>query len=242
MNIACLLRDAFVLEQVRSAYRQAGIDCTAFTTEALLFRALQRQSVDLILIDFPEPPEADDSLLSWLNCRSGDHTPVLALSAVRSAQITALVLNSGADDVLARPFEAAELVVRTHALTRRSNRRAVRRTIELAGFTLDRASSKFAYGATPIELTPREFSMAWMFFSSPGIYISRETIGASIWSTDSEVAGRTIEQHVYKLRKKLQLGPERGVIIRTAYSQGYRLELVGQEWQAEKVAAETQAA
>jgi len=42
------------------------------------------------------------------------------------------------------------------------------------------------------------------------------------------VAGRTIAQHVYKLRKKLQLGPERGAIIRTAYSQGYRLELAAE--------------
>ena len=54
------------------------------------------------------------------------------------------------------------------------------------------------------------------------------TIGTSIWSADSEVAGRTIEQHVYKLRKKLQLGPERGAIIRTAYSKGYRLELAAE--------------
>jgi DNA-binding response OmpR family regulator len=61
------------------------------------------------------------------------------------------------------------------------------------------------------------------------VYISRETIGTSIWSSDSEVAGRTIEQHVYKLRKKLQLGVERGVSIRTAYGQGYRLELSGQQ-------------
>jgi len=61
------------------------------------------------------------------------------------------------------------------------------------------------------------------------VYISRETIGMSLWSSDSEVAGRTIEQHVYKLRKKLQLGTERGVSIRTAYGQGYRLELLGQQ-------------
>ena len=81
-----------------------------------------------------------------------------------------------------------------------------------------------AYDGAPVELTPREFTMAWLFFSSPGVFISRGTIGASIWSADSDVAGRTIEQHVYKLRKKLLFGVERRVIIRTSYSQGYRLE------------------
>lgn len=226
MNIACLIRDTAVLEQVRTALRQAGYECTPYAAEAALFRALQRQGADLIVVDFADAPDADHSILSWLKCRTGDHTPVLGLSPVHSAQVTALVLNCGADDLLVRPFDHAELVVRAHALTRRNSRRQVRRTIELAGFTLDRAAGKFAWQGAPIELTPREFSMAWMFFSAPGVYISRETIGASIWSADSEVAGRTIEQHVYKLRKKLELGPERGVIIRTAYSQGYRLELI----------------
>lgn len=230
MNIACYIRNASVLELVRATFKQAGFDCAPYPTEALLFRALRRQSFDLIVIDFAVAPNDDDSILSWLNCRSGDHTPVLSLSTVRSAEVTALVLNCGADDLLVRPFESVELLARAHALIRRGNRRNVRRMIELAGFTLDRETCKFAYQGMSIELTPREFSMAWMFFSSPGIYISRETIGTSIWSADSEVAGRTIEQHVYKLRKKLQLGPERGVIIRTAYSQGYRLELIGQGW------------
>ena len=229
MNIACYIRNAAVLEHVRVVLKRAGFECDHFSSETALLRTLRRQSFDLILVDFATEPRDDDSILSWLNCRSGDNTPVLGLSPIRSADVTALVLNCGADDLVVRPFEPIELIARIHALLRRSNRRTTRRTIELAGFSLDREASKFAYQGTPIELTPREFSMAWLFFSSPGVYISRETIGTSIWSADSEIAGRTIEQHVYKLRKKLELGPERGVIIRTAYSQGYRLELNGQE-------------
>jgi DNA-binding response OmpR family regulator len=208
---------------------QAGAECVHFTSEVVLFRALLRQKFDLIFIDLDVAPTPDDAIVSWLNCRAGNDTPVLAMSPVRDPHMTALVLNAGADDLLVRPFDAVELLARAHALVRRSNPRGARRRIELAGFSLDRESSKFAYLGTPIMLTSREFGLAWMFFSSPGVYISRETIGTSIWSSDSEVAGRTIEQHVYKLRKKLQLGVERGVSIRTAYGQGYRLELSGQQ-------------
>ena len=208
---------------------QAGAECVHFSSEVVLFRALLRQKFDLIFIDLDVEPTPDDAIVSWLNCRSGNDTPVLAMSPVRDAHMTALVLNAGADDLLVRPFEPVELLARANALVRRSNPRSVRRRIELAGFSLDRESSKFSYLGTPIMLTSREFGLAWMFFSSPGVYISRETIGMSLWSSDSEVAGRTIEQHVYKLRKKLQLGTERGVSIRTAYGQGYRLELLGQQ-------------
>ena len=207
----------------------ASAECVPFSSEVELFRALARQKFDLIFIDLDVSPTPDDAIMSWLNCRSGNDTPVLATSPIRDAHMTALVLNSGADDLLVRPFETVELVARAKALVRRGNPRGARRRIELAGFSLDRESSKFAYLGTPITLTAREFGLAWMLFSSPGVYISRETIGTSIWSADSEVAGRTIEQHVYKLRKKLQLGVERGVSIRTAYGQGYRLELLGQQ-------------
>jgi DNA-binding response OmpR family regulator len=228
MNIACLLRNMSVLEAIRTALRPVGFNCIHYASEVALFRALSRQEFDLILVDFPALPGADDTILSWLKCRSGSDTPVLGVAPVRCAKLAVTVLGSGADDVLARPFEAVELAARANALIRRYQRRTVCRKIELAGFTLDRDNGTFAFQGTPIDLTSREFGLAWMFFSSPGVFISRETIGTSIWSADSEVAGRTIEQHVYKLRKKLQLGPERGASIRTAYGQGYRLELLDQ--------------
>lgn len=225
MHIACYIRNPSVLEQVKLVLQRAGFTSAHFASDTLLLRGLRREQFDLVVIDFAVAPRDDDSILSWLTCRSGDLTPVLGLSPTHNPEVTTLVLNCGADDMVVRPFDPAEFTARVQALLRRCNRRSARRMIELAGFSLDRESSRFAYKGEEIELTPREFSMAWLFFSSPGIYISRETIGTSIWSADSEVAGRTIEQHVYKLRKKLFLGPERGVIIRTAYSQGYRLEL-----------------
>jgi DNA-binding response OmpR family regulator len=159
----------------------------------------------------------------------GGSTPVLVICEVRNAEWVADALNAGADDFMIRPYEPIELLARINAIRRRSNRTLVGRTIELAGITLDRETNKFSYKSVPIEVTPREFTMAWLLFSTPGIYVSRETIGTAIRGLNSEIAGRTIEQHVYKLRKKLQMGTERGVTIRTAYNQGYRLELTSQE-------------
>ncbi len=225
MKIACHIQSAEVYELVHSVLLRAGFDVQRFASETALLRGVRRDDVDLILIDLASEPEADNSLLSWLNMRNGDATPVLILSPMRSAELAALVLNAGADEFVPRPFEAVELLARTNSLLRRSGNAPQRRSIEYAGYNLERDSGRLQFLGRQIELTPREFSMAWLFFSSPGVYISRSTIGAVIWSTDSEVAGRTIEQHVYKLRKKLQVGDKRIVMIRTAYTQGYRLEL-----------------
>ncbi|QGZ42155.1 DNA-binding response OmpR family regulator [Pseudoduganella flava] len=229
MKIACYIRNSAVSEHVRSVLARANHESVHFDNEPALLRSIRRSAVDMILIDLGAAPREDNSILSWLNLRSGDKTPVIILSPIKSPDLAALALNSGADDFVPRPFEPVELTARINALHRRATPAGARRSIAFAGYLLDRDSGRCSFEGTEIELTPREFSMAWLFFSSPGIYISRDTIGASIWSADSEVAGRTIEQHVYKLRKKLQVGERKVVMIRTAYTQGYRLELCAPE-------------
>jgi DNA-binding response OmpR family regulator len=233
MNIACYIRNDANFEHLQAALVRAGFACDRFSADTLLLRTVRRRSFDFIVIDIGAEMRGAENIFSWLGCRSGDSTPVLVICEVRNAEWVADALNAGADDFMVRPFEPVELIARIHAVLRRSNRRQVRRIIELAGFSLDRETSKFSYQSVPIEVTPREFTMAWLLFSSPGVYVSRETIGTAIWGLDSQIAGRTIEQHVYKLRKKLQSGADRGVTIRTAYNQGYRLELsAGKERQA----------
>lgn len=226
MKIACYIRNPTVYDQVKLALVRAGLHPTQFDSETALLRTIKRKPFDFIIIDVPGLPNLDEGIFSWLGIRSGARIPSMILSPVRDGEFVAYALNSGADDFLQRPFEAVELIARINAMMRRYAPQNDRRTIEYAGFSLDRESAKFRYQGQDISLTPREFSMAWLFFSSPGVYISRETLGTVIWSADSEIAGRTIEQHVYKLRKKLMIEDRQVVIIRTAYSQGYRLDPV----------------
>lgn len=228
MNIACYIRNSNVFDQVRTALARVGYLPTQFDAETSLLRTLKRKTFDFVIIDLSSA-ESEDSIFSWLSLRSGDPIPTLILSSASGGDVVARVLDNGADDFLQRPFDAVELVARINAVMRRCAPKNNRRVIEYAGFLLQRDTAKFSYQGMGISLTPREFSMAWLFFSSPGVYISRETLGSVIWSTDSEIAGRTIEQHVYKLRKKLQIDNRNVVVIRTAYSQGYRLDPVDNE-------------
>lgn len=234
MSIACYIRSDSVSELVQVSLKRAGFDYERLLSETSLFRLIRRRNFDLILVEIGAALPDSENIFSWMNCRLGESTPVMVLSATQNAELAAHALDSGADDYVTMPMDPIEFVARVRAILRRTNRRVDRRMIEIMEFSIDREARSFSYRGVPIELTPREFTMAWMFFSTPWVYISRETIGNAIWGVDSEIAGRTIEQHVYKLRKKLQLGTERGVIIRTAYSQGYRLELCGDN-QGQKV-------
>lgn len=229
MNIACHIRNDALFEQVQGSLALTGLKCERFASETALLRALRHRSFGAIVVDIGAGLQDQQSIFTWLKCRSDDDTPVVVISPVYSSHLLAMTLAAGADDFLARSFEPVELNARINALMRRCNRSNVRRFIELGGYVLDREASSIAYRGVPIEVTSREFTIAWLFFSSPGVYVSRQTIGNAIWGAQGEIVGRTIEQHVYKLRKKLLTGAERGVLIRTAYTKGYRLEVVGEE-------------
>jgi len=202
-------------------------------------RHLRGERFDLILLDADADALAEKNVYSWLNCRTGESTPVVLLSSSCTAHQVAQALEAGADDFIRSPVDPAVLIARLHAVLRRANRGTTRRVIELQGFTLDRDACTFLDRGNVVELTPREFTMAWLFFSAAGSYLSRETISVAIWGVDSEIASRTIEQHIYKLRKKLNLSAERGIRIRTAYTKGYRLELCGEESGADAGVGET---
>jgi DNA-binding response OmpR family regulator len=225
MKIACCTRHDKVFNYLQDALASAHFECEHFASEAALLRTLRRRTFDMIVVDSENQMPNDAPVFSWLNCRTDESTPVVLFSSTQREGQLAFALDAGADDFVVNAFDAAELVARLQAVLRRYRPKTSRRSIELAGFSLDRESRRILDHGVPIALTSREFTMAWLLFSSPGMYYSRDAISVSIWGVDSDVASRTIEQHVYKLRKKLQLSEQRGLIIRTAYTHGFRLEV-----------------
>ena len=172
MNIACYIRNDVVSRHVQVVLEGAGFGCERLLSETALLRLTRRRSYDLILIELSPVVPDRESLFSWMNCRFGESTPIIMLSSVRSADVTALALDAGADDFVTTPVEPVELVARVHAILRRTNRRTVRRVIELVGFSIDREARTFTYRGTLIELTPREFTMHGCFFRRP-VFIFR---------------------------------------------------------------------
>lgn len=225
MNAVCCISDYETWGQVQASLARHRIHCERVDNEVALMRTMRRSSFDLIICEIDSSPVANQCFFSWLGCRSGETTPVVLLGSQLEPEHLAAVFDGGADEYCVLPLEPIAFMARLRALLRRSGRAPVRRTIEQCGFVLDREASTLRDCGALIDLTPREFTMAWLFFSMPGVFISRDTLSVAIWGVDSEIASRTLEQHVYKLRKKLLLGPERGVLLRTAYTQGYRLEL-----------------
>ena len=135
-------------------------------------------------------------------------------------------LNAGGDDYVVKPAKQQELVARVAAVLRRfgledGQRRALRPA------ALQRRSESAADQLSSdrdIELTPREFELAAFLFRRHGRIVSRDALLENVWNMNASVSTRTVDTHVSRLRKKLELNGEHGWRLSAVYQHGYRLE------------------
>lgn len=223
MRIACFIVCNKTFVQVQAAISSESVSCDRYTGQTELLTAIRRNAFDLVVVD-SETPGAT-WLCSWLACRHAEDLPYIVLTQDWDAGQIAAALESGAEDVISCHAEVVEIKARVQVLLRRYGKTGRRQQLDVCDFNLNRDTSTIKSRGVVVELTPLEFSIAWMLFSFPGTYVTRDTISATLWGVDKKIANRSMEQHIYMLRKKLNLTAERGVQIRTVYNKGYRLEL-----------------
>lgn len=179
--------------------------------------ALQRQTWDLVLLDWWLPGEDGIDLLRRF--RATDRTtPVLFLTARDAVSQRVTGLDAGADDYLCKPFVFEELLARIRALLRRRDQ-ASGLMLEHAGIRADLARQRATRDGMELELTAKEFTLLCLFLRHPGHVLSRTRIFETVWGEYYDRISNTIEVHIKELRRKLELfGPR---VIHTRRGSGY---------------------
>ena len=231
MNYAILTKDTGLARRIEDSLVRCRASGEAFANEIDMLRVLRHRHYDLIVIDARSTNLASSALVSWRECHSLRNTPLLVIGSFADHACMFQWYEAGATDILSSHFDENEFYVRAVRATLGDGAAANRESERLCvgRYTLNKACCVVEIRGSEIQLTPREFATAWLLFSNPGVSLTRAMVAKSIWGSEANCADRSIQQHVYKLRKKLALGGEQGVTLRTVYSLGYRLEVAASE-------------
>jgi DNA-binding response OmpR family regulator len=226
MRIAVLDDDPTQLDLVSQSLARMGHDARTFPRAEVLLRQLRRETFDLLIVDWQLPDLSGPEVVRWVRAHVEHPIPILFITNRGEEADVMTGLASGADDYMVKPLRVGELTARVHALLRRSYPGQAEPVQEHGGYRFDLHQRTLSYRGEPIELKPKEWQLALVFFQHVGRLLSRNHLLDTVWGLNSEVSSRTLDTHVSHLRNKLQLRPSRGFRLVSVYGVGYRLEAV----------------
>ncbi|MGB0625406.1 MAG: phosphate regulon transcriptional regulator PhoB [Alphaproteobacteria bacterium] len=191
--------------------------------EALL--AVEERRPDLVLLDWMLPYVSGIEICRRLrrNPETRD-LPIILLTARGEEDDRIRGLEAGADDYVVKPFSPSELVARVRAVLRRTRPAFDQDLLTYGDIAMDLTTHRVSRADAPVELGPTEFSLLRFLMEHPGRVFSREQLLDSVWGHDAYIEPRTVDVHIRRLRKAMNL-PGTDDLIRTVRSAGYALDL-----------------
>ncbi|MCB1954387.1 MAG: response regulator transcription factor [Rhodocyclaceae bacterium] len=224
IHIGLLEDDPVVGEMLVLAFTRAGWRCSHHTTVSAMTTALATVSFDLLVLDWVLPDGTAETIIRQVRNRPGEDVPILIESLKDDEARMVRALQLGADDYVVKPLRLAEVKARIEALLRR--RRGVAVEWPSSGpFEVDMGRGLLLLDGVPVNMTRTEFGLICYLFQHAGELLTRDRLLREVWGTVPDLDTRTVDNHVSRLRKKLGLGPQRGVEIVTVHGYGYRLEV-----------------
>ena len=190
--------------------------------EALL--AIQQKNPDLILLDWMLPDISGIEICKTLRKNNLlKDIPIIMLTAKGEEEDKLKGFQTGADDYVTKPFSQKELLARVNALLKRSRPSVTADTIHFEDLKVDRVEKRVFRSEKEVMLGPTEFKIIDFLISNPKRVYSREQLLTNIWGENIYVAERTIDVHIRRLRKAINIEGKKN-LIRTVRSAGYSLD------------------
>ena len=213
-----------IREMVRMALETDEFTCLEAGATKEAHSIIVDQAPDLVLLDWMLPDGSGIDLLSRL--RRDELTrelPVIMLTAKVAEQNIVRGLEVGADDYITKPFARKELIARVQSLLRRSKPELSLERYQVSDLILDATSHRVFAGSDLIDLGPTEFKLLLFLMQHPERVYSRSQLLDHVWGANVYVEDRTVDVHIRRLRKALQLPrKDYSKLIQTVRGAGYR--------------------
>lgn len=176
---------------------------------------IEQEEWDLILLDIMLPKVDGYELLEYVKHMG---TPVIFLTAKGTTEDKIRGLRLGADDYIVKPFQIGELLARIEAVLRRYGKS--QKELQIGEVYINTESRMVLKRGEPVELTVKEFDLLVELVRNKNVVLSRDRLYEKVWEEPFLGETRTLDTHIRRLRKKLELEDT----IKTVFRIGYRLE------------------
>lgn len=213
--------DKHISKLVKYNLEKAGFDCTVTITGEDALDILDKEVIDLIVLDIMLPKMDGFEVCKIIKQdKKFSHIPIIMLTAKGEEVDRVVGFELGADDYVVKPFSPRELTLRVKAILKRRVQKEVVKDILAAGkLKVDIARHKVFVDKKEIKLTQMEFKLLTTLMQRIGRVQTRDRLLDDVWDIAAEVTTRTIDTHIKRLRQKLG---KAGKLIETIRGIGYR--------------------
>lgn len=201
---------------LKISVNQAGYLCHIANDGESALNLIKKCKFDLILLDVMIPKIDGFELMEYINELA---IPTIFITAMNDTDNKVKGLKLGAEDYITKPFEIPELLARIEVILRRYHK--TNDIIKFKDIEINVNSHIVKKNNELVELTKKEFDILLLFIKNKNVALYRETIYERVWNEDFMGDTRTVDLHVQRLRKKLDLDKE----IQTVFKIGYRFEV-----------------
>jgi len=190
-------------------------------------KALQQWRAHLVILDLMLPKSSGFEVCKQIR-KHWPETFVLMLTAKNEEMSKIAGLEMGADDYVTKPFSVSELMARIKSMLRRvgQDRNALQESISFCDIQLDFKRYEATRSGAPLDLSAKEFQILRYLSQRKGEVVTREDLLQSIsgYSPDNMPTTRTVDNHIVKLRQKLEIDVQNPLIIRSVRGVGYKFD------------------
>lgn len=201
-----------------------GFKVHTFETGEEGFEQIKKNLPDLVLLDWMLPDLSGIDICKQIKKDPKlKSIPVIMLTAKSEEADKIRGFETGADDYVTKPFSTKELILRVHALLKRIKPSLTEDIASFKDIKIDRLARRVYRGDKEIKLGPTEYNLLNFFIKNPTRVYSREQLLNQVWGNDIYVESRTVDVHIRRLRKAINLN-DQDDLIRTVRSAGYALD------------------
>jgi DNA-binding response OmpR family regulator len=213
--------DHAVQKALKRLFETEGFEIEISSDGKSALEAFRRTTPSAIVLDLRLPQMSGRDVCREIKQQSPS-VPIIVLSAASDVSDKVLLLELGADDYVTKPFSPRELLARVRAALRRTVRKDTGELIAFDGIAADFTKMEVTRDGQPIFLTAQEFKTLKFLAQNPERVISRDELLNEVWGYQNYPSTRTVDNHILKLRQKLERDPSNPTHFRTVHGVGYK--------------------